>query len=403
VKKGDNDRAITDANEAIRLDPKIVGAYVNRAGAYLQKGDNDRAIANASEAIRLDPKIAIAYNNRAAAYAKKGESDRSIADATEAIQLDPGYAVAYRNRAGAYLEKGSNDRAIADASEAIRLDPKVAVAYAYRAEAYMQEGENTHAITDYSEAIRLDPKMSQSYFRRGLLNLYEGAVDKALADLTQAGELAPKDAYLAVWLDIVRRRNNLPSRLVQSSAQLDLTAWPAPVIKLFMGQLTPGDLLAAADDPNAPTKKDHICEAIANEGSDRRSHPPIPACFERLPTWLHRMACCKCRTQGAWRFTLNGFQTVTTASGHVPKFSLGANLVGTTSDSRHRSQPRGFLSRATCPPDHAKSGLYLNADTERPFQLNGTQSARCASATNDIHGSSQREQKLILRTSIISP
>src|ERR1700756_792300 len=34
------------------------------------------------------------------------------------------------------------------------------------------------------------------------------------------------------------------------------------------------------------------------------------------------------------------------ASGHGPKFSLGANLVGTTSDSRHRSQPRGFLSRA---------------------------------------------------------
>ena len=32
--------------------------------------------------------------------------------------------------------------------------------------------------------------------------------------------------------------------------------------------------------------------------------------------------------------------------GHGPKFSLGANLVGTTSDSRHRSQPRGFLSRA---------------------------------------------------------
>jgi hypothetical protein len=35
----------------------------------------------------------------------------------------------------------------------------------------------------------------------------------------------------------------------------------------------------------------------------------------------------------------------TSEVGHGPKFSLGANLVGTTSDSRHRSQLRGFLSR----------------------------------------------------------
>jgi hypothetical protein len=32
--------------------------------------------------------------------------------------------------------------------------------------------------------------------------------------------------------------------------------------------------------------------------------------------------------------------------GHEPKVSLGANLVGATSDSRHRLQARGFLSRA---------------------------------------------------------
>jgi tetratricopeptide (TPR) repeat protein len=54
-------------------------AYVNRAGAYLNKGDNDRAIADASEAIRLDPKIAAAYVIRAGAYSNKGDNDRGIA------------------------------------------------------------------------------------------------------------------------------------------------------------------------------------------------------------------------------------------------------------------------------------------------------------------------------------
>ena len=261
LKKGDNDRAIADASEAIQLDPKIAVAYDHRAAAYMNKGDNDRAVANASEAIRLDPKKAVAYRNRAGAYLNKGDNDRAIADYSEAIRLDPKVAMAYVNRAGAYLKKGDNHRTIADASEAIQLDPKIAVAYYYRAGAYVQKGDNNHAIADYSEAIRLDPKSSKSYFNRGLLNLYANSVDKALADLNQASALAPNDAYAALWLDIVSQRNNLPSRLPQTSSQLDVKAWPAPVVRLVMGQMTPSALLAAADDPNATTKKGQVCEA----------------------------------------------------------------------------------------------------------------------------------------------
>src|SRR6266403_339236 len=54
--KGDNDRAIADYNEAIRLDPKHARAFHHRGYAYSDKGDNDRAIADYNEAIRLNPK-----------------------------------------------------------------------------------------------------------------------------------------------------------------------------------------------------------------------------------------------------------------------------------------------------------------------------------------------------------
>ena len=69
--KGENDRAIADYNEAIRLDPKYAAAYNNRGNAYRDKGDTDRAIADFNEAIRLDPKLAHAYNNRGNAYVTK--------------------------------------------------------------------------------------------------------------------------------------------------------------------------------------------------------------------------------------------------------------------------------------------------------------------------------------------
>ena len=111
-------------------------AYYSRGLAYYDKGDDDRAIADYNEAIRLDPKSAYAYSNRGLAYDHKGDLDRAIADYNEAIRLDPKYALAYFNRGNAYYQKGDDDRAIADYNEAIRLDPKYAFAYNNRGTAY---------------------------------------------------------------------------------------------------------------------------------------------------------------------------------------------------------------------------------------------------------------------------
>src|SRR5262249_53739126 len=77
----------------------------------------------------------------------------------------------------------------------------------------------------------------------------------------QSSEMDPKDAYSALWLDIVDKRSNLASRLGEATKQVDMTKWPGPVIRLFLGQLTPEAVLAAADDPDAKTKNDQTCEA----------------------------------------------------------------------------------------------------------------------------------------------
>jgi lipoprotein NlpI len=88
-----------------------------------------------------------------------------------------------------------------------------------------------------------------------------GSAEKALADLEQASAQAPKEAYVALWADIVSRRSNLPSRLEQTSSRIDMTVWPAPLVRLFMGQVTPADVLVAIDDPDAARKKGRICAA----------------------------------------------------------------------------------------------------------------------------------------------
>jgi tetratricopeptide (TPR) repeat protein len=236
-------------------------AFNNRGYAYSDKGDNDRAIADYSEAIRLDPKSATAFKNRGIAYLEKGDNDRAIADYSAAIRIDPEDANAFNSRGVAYRAKGDPARAIADYNEAIRLDPKSAMAFDNRGNAYHAKGDNERAIADYNEAIRLNPKSSFGYFARGRSYLFAGSVEKSLADFNQANAYAPKNAYVALWVDIVSQRNNLPSRLAQTSSQIDMTVWPAPVIRLFMNQMTPAAVLVAADDPNATKKKGQVCEA----------------------------------------------------------------------------------------------------------------------------------------------
>jgi tetratricopeptide (TPR) repeat protein len=117
------DRAISDYDEAIRLNPKDVSAYVNRGDAYRHNGDYDRAISDYDQAISLAPERAIAYFSRGFAYARKGDYDRAIADYDQAIRLDPKNAGAFVQRGDTYRRKGDRDRALSDYNQAMRLDP----------------------------------------------------------------------------------------------------------------------------------------------------------------------------------------------------------------------------------------------------------------------------------------
>jgi lipoprotein NlpI len=169
--------------------------------------------------------------------------------------------LAYMRRGIAYDNQGEFDQAIADYKEALGLNPQKAQAYYNRGNTYWHKGDYVHAIADFNDAIKLDPKSAPAYRSRGLAALYSSNADKALADLTQASKLDPKDPYDALWVDILEQRTKAPSRLFEASSQINMTTWPAPVIRMFLGQITPAALLAAADNADAKNRAGQVCEA----------------------------------------------------------------------------------------------------------------------------------------------
>lgn len=235
--------------------------YYNRGYEYDEKSDYDLAISDYTAALKINPNYTRAFFNRGLAFVHKGDYDRGIADYDQAIRLNPKDPEVFNNRGNAYDEKGDYDLAIADHSQAIKLDPQYFKAYNNRGNDYDHKGDYDRAVADYSQAISLNPKYALAYRNRGRLSLYAGALSKALADLNQANALDPKNSYTALWVEIVGQRNNLPSRLSQTSSQVDMTEWPAPVIGLFLGQTTSDAVLAAADNPNVYKKKGNVCAA----------------------------------------------------------------------------------------------------------------------------------------------
>ena len=114
------DRAIASGHFG-KLD---LGTLHNQRGVlHFMNREDDEAIAEFSEAIRLDDSLAKYFGNRGNAYIAKGAFDEAIADFDRAIKLAPESFDGYQGRALAYLKKGITGLARDDYNKALSLNP----------------------------------------------------------------------------------------------------------------------------------------------------------------------------------------------------------------------------------------------------------------------------------------
>lgn len=275
LKNRDFDRAVADYSQVVQLYPQDRNAYICRGEANRYKRDFDQAIADYTQAIDIDPNDGLAYVNRAVAYSQKDDFGHAFVDYARAIELNPRDERAYLNRGISYKSSGDIDSAIADFDQAIEISSTFRThrnAYLQRGGAYAAKGEFDRAIADYDEGIQLDPKDARAYRMRGLVNLQAGSLQKSLADFDQSQELDPKDLYTALWREIVARRSAKPSHLAEAMAKLDMTKWPAAIVRLFLGETTSEAVLAVAENSAPLLQKDRVCEANFYAGELARQH-----------------------------------------------------------------------------------------------------------------------------------
>jgi tetratricopeptide (TPR) repeat protein/uncharacterized membrane protein len=162
--KDEYDAALQDFGQAILLNPNLLSAYRGRANTYREKGDLDHAVDDYKKALSLNPnddqktKIETALSN---AYVDRGvdqkDQNAELADYDEAIRNNPNNVTALNNRGATYIEKGEYDRAIQDLDQAIELKADYSRAFRNRGDAYRKKGDRDHAIADYQKALSFNP------------------------------------------------------------------------------------------------------------------------------------------------------------------------------------------------------------------------------------------------------
>ncbi len=124
-----------------------VGVQLSNEGLW------EEAISEFDEAIRLNPKDSLAYYNRASAYQNLSEYRLAIQDYDQVLGLNPRDALAYDSRADAYLDLGEYQLAIQDYDEALGIFPQLGEAYAGRARSYQYLGKDSKAQQDVERAV----------------------------------------------------------------------------------------------------------------------------------------------------------------------------------------------------------------------------------------------------------
>ena len=216
---------ISLASQAIAADDRYVDAYIIRGQTYLrvaslafsnknkrteQDSYAERALSDFDRAVTLDPASAWALLGRGDAYTWHRKMQEAAGDYERVLQLDPLFDVARQRLIALYTTLARKQTAAKHWRQALAtLDKLLGTetaqswvvlqkeAYLLRGQIYVQLGELERAVDDLSTVVRVDPTNVQAFLLRA--KLYQRQMQGRLAkdDFERACVLGSEEACTA--------------------------------------------------------------------------------------------------------------------------------------------------------------------------------------------------------------
>ncbi|MDS4030695.1 MAG: tetratricopeptide repeat protein, partial [Candidatus Contendobacter sp.] len=215
IVESDPQRAVEDGERLLLQNPKNAELLNSLGSAYHRLGRLEEAFAMYSRAIKLDGRLVDAYVRRSLVNIDQGRYWEAIRDCTDAINLGRNHAQAFNNRGLAYMKIGYLDRALEDLDEALRMDDRLASAYLNRGVTYNAQNDFARALQDFDRAYLLGHRVAELWLAWGIAQIgterYQPAIEKlsraVLCEVDLANAYA-KRGYAYLQLNYYQQARN---------------------------------------------------------------------------------------------------------------------------------------------------------------------------------------------------
>jgi len=176
------------AQKAIELNDTLDMAHRLIGGVYVLKRQHEKAITQAERAIAINPNGASNNVNIAGALGLAGRWEEGLGYAKKAIRLSPFPPVIYFWVLGrAYFMTGQYDKAVETFKKAVHVNPDYLVAHAFLAASYSSIDRQAEAAAEADEVLRINPKFTLESYAKTLPYKNKVDIERYVAALRKAG------------------------------------------------------------------------------------------------------------------------------------------------------------------------------------------------------------------------
>ncbi|MEI6777227.1 MAG: protein kinase [Chloroflexales bacterium] len=215
--------ALDAFNTAIKLDPSLTVAYLERArfrfsapDFYDQTSPNrDAVITDTSEVIAREPTNGVALNLRAEAYYNSSRPDESLADTNAALAINPKdfESLLRRGRLNRY-HYPQPDAALADFATAIAVNPQNSDAREGHAAMLVRTDNYQAALVDAQVMVAADTNNASAATFRGFVLLALDRIPEAQQDFDRALVTSPNDLSARYGRGLVLLAQDKPTEAI---------------------------------------------------------------------------------------------------------------------------------------------------------------------------------------------
>ena len=152
----DKEKALSDMDKAIKIDPRILSYYINRAVMRYHLDDLRGSMADYNHVVEEEPSNTLALYNRGLLRMQVGEYNDAIEDFSRVLNIRPNDIFAVYNRAMLYDRLSMYRKAVKDYTRVIEEYPDYAGVYFARSEALRKLGDIKGGKKDFDRAMQLE-------------------------------------------------------------------------------------------------------------------------------------------------------------------------------------------------------------------------------------------------------